>query len=427
MRRSVVTLALLAALASACTSGTPAEPPVTATAEVRVDGLTGPQPITHGNDPLPPKPQALLEAVAPEVAWPCEGTGADGRRVQLVYAHGPGASLTASLRQTFEGIARRIEGTFLTSARKTGGERLVRFVTDAGCSLSIIDLPVSANALASFDVMVNELRVGGLNRQDRIYHAWTEASAYCGIGTVYGDDQPSATANTNNLVVQYSRSDRQCWDYAEAHEITHNLGGVQNSAPNATGGLHCRDEADLMCYPDGGPSGQMISPYPCGDLAGEALLDCRNDDYFAATPPAGGYLSTHWNTADNAALSRSAGPTTSTTVPPQPTTTTTTTLPPTTSTTIGSARTTTVLAVPSTIRSGVAFTALATVTGSCSPSGAVSFYVSGKLLSRQVLVEGAASVTLTITGGAARPTVRAEYAGSSACAASSDTARPRLR
>lgn len=417
MKRLAVVLALVL---GACSADRPAaEPPVTATAEVAIPGA--PSATTHGDDQLPPKPANLAAGLAPEATWPCEGDGTTGRRVQFVYAHSGGPALSASQRQSFEGIARRIEGTFLTSAAKTGGQRLVRFVTSPTCALSIIDLSVSSSAIASFDSIIAEMRSAGLSRPDRIYHAWTEASTYCGIGTVYTDD--SAGGNVNDGLSQYSRSDRTCWDYAEAHELTHNLGGVQNTAPHATGGLHCRDEADLMCYPDGGPNGTMISPYPCPDLANEGLLDCGNDDYFAATPPAGSYLATHWNTADASALVRS---TTATTLPP-PSSTSSTVPPSTTSTTLGAVATTTVLTVPGTIRSGVAFTASATVTGRCVLDGTVAFSVGGKLVSRQVLTAGAASVNLTITGGAARPTIRADYSGSTTCAASSDTARPRLK
>lgn len=416
MKRLIVILALVL---GACSADKPAEPKLSVLVEVAIPGQ--PPASTHGPDDLPPKPEGLAAGLAPETAWPCEGTGTEGRRVQFVYAHAGGPTLTASQRQTFEGVARRIEGTFLTSAQKTGGQRLVRFVTSPTCALSIIDLPVSSAALSSFDSIIAEMRTAGLNRTDRIYHAWTEASTYCGIGTIYRDDR--ATGNYNDVAAQYSRSDRGCWDYAEAHEITHNLGGVQDSAPHATGGLHCRDESDLMCYADGGPNGQMIQPYLCPDFADEGRLDCGNDDYFAATPLPGSYLASHWNTADAAALVRS---TTATTAPP-PSSTTSTVPPSTTSTTIGTVQTTTTLTVSSSIRSGVAFTASATVTGRCTLDGTVSFYVGGKLMSRQVLASGTASVSLTITGGAARPTIRSDYSGSSTCAASSDSARPRLR
>ena len=419
MRRLGAILGALVLLATACTDPAPPETdqPVGAVASVEVPGLPGA--VTHGDDPLPPKPPALVAQVAPEALWPCEGTGTEGRRVQMLYVHG-GRSQLPSLRSTIETWTRQIEGMFLLSGRESGGERLLRVVTDAACNLSIPDVTVSAAALGSFDQMILELRQQGFTDPNRAYHSWVDASSYCGIGTIYSDDR--ATNNANEQYAQYARSDRPCWNAnTAAHEIIHNLGGVQNSAPNSTLGLHCRDEADVMCYPDGAPRGQMIQV--CGP-PGEDRFDCGKDDYFSAAPAPGSYLATHWNTAESAALTRPV--VTPTTLPPPPPTTSTT-LPPTTTTSVGRGKTSIDLQAPSTVNDGVAFVATARVTGECRPSGIVEFRVSGKMVSRQVLTDGDAAVTLTITGGANRPTLRADYLGSDTCAASRDTYRPRLR
>lgn len=432
LRRLVAVAVLGLALAACNDSPGDDKPqgPVAATAQVNVPTPPGqPKPITHGNDPLPPKPATLAGQLAPEVAWPCEGDGTTGRRVQWIYAHGAGGSLTASLRANFEAIARRVEGTFHTSAVQTGGERLLRYVTGTGCSLSILDVTVSSNALASFDVMISELQQAGYTQSTRIYHAWVDGGAYCGIGTVFATDDPNPATNPNNTAAQYSRSDRgaggDCWNYAEAHEITHNLGGVQNSAPNSTGALHSRDEYDVMSYADGGPNGTMI--YPCPDPAEEDHLDCRKDDYFNTAPAAGSYLATHWNTATNAALAQQAGSTSSTTTPPP---TSSTTLPPTTSTTTGQGATHTTLSVPSSVTAGQPFNATVTVTGACGPEGTVAYKVggaSGNLVTVQPLANGTATAVLTLSGSVARPTIYVEYSGSAVCAKSSASARVRVR
>jgi hypothetical protein len=411
-------LVLLALVLAACSADKPApDQPVSAVAEVDVPGQ--PPLHSHGDDRLPPKPPALAAQTPPQAAWPCEGDGTTGRRVQFVYGHPAGGASLSTLRPALEGYAKQVEGTFLTSAQATGGSRLVRFVTDNGCALSIVDVTLSPTGIATLNGTISELSVAGLNRPDRIYHAWVDAAVYCGIGTVQNDDRAAAD-NASETRAGYSRSDRSCWGYAEPHEIVHNMGGVQLSAPHSTGGWHCFDEYDLMCYADGGPTGTMT--FPCTDPGGEDHIDCNHDDFFSTAPPAGSYLATHWNVANSSALSGS----TATTLPP-PSSTTSTTVPPTTSTTIGAGKTTTNLAVPSTIHSGVSFTATATASGACGPTGTVAFYVSGNLLARQSLASGVSSVNLTITGGAARPTIRAEYGGSTACAASSDTSRPRLR
>lgn len=421
MRRRLALLVAAVALLAACTDPAPDAPPPAVTAEVQIPGA--PPAVTHGNDQLPPRPPQLAAQAPATAAWPCEGAGTEGRRVQLVYAHGGGASV-AAVRATLEGFVRQIEGMFLESARATGGERLVRMVTGPTCGLSIVDAPVSASALGSFDQLITELRQQGLASDSRVYLAYTEGRAFCGIGTVYNDDR--AAGNTNDQFAQYARVDRGCWDAATgAHELLHNLGAVQNSAPNATGGLHCRDEADVMCYPDGAPQGQMRQVCP---PEAEDRLDCGRDDYFSTAPSPTSYLGTHWNTADAGALVHSVAPTPTTTPPPPPSSTT---LPPTTSTTVGKGKTTTELVLPRTLRVDEPFLAVVQVSADpdgCRPSGVVELRVSGRLISAQVLdASGSASVKLTVRTTVDRPTIRADYTGSPTCAPSRATVRRTVR
>ena len=76
----------------------------------------------------------------------------------------------------------------------------------------------------------------------------------------------------------------------------HNLGGVQGSAPHASGGFHCTDEYDRMCYSDS-PLYPTMASVCVPSQSNDRLLDCNHDDYFHTNPTPGSYLASHWNSA----------------------------------------------------------------------------------------------------------------------------------
>ncbi|MGI8426489.1 MAG: hypothetical protein ACR2FO_05015, partial [Actinomycetota bacterium] len=234
---------------------------------------------------------------------PCYGDGQSGPRVQAIYAYPPGqANRSAQLLPSMQGWAAATNQVVANSAAETGGVRHIRFVTDAACSLSVAAVAVSSAAAADFAATVSELEGMGFNRSDRKYLVWMDAAVYCGIADIYVDDRAGQNNANNGLAAQFSRVDRGCWGVAgqsiEAHELMHNLGGVQTSAPHATSFNHCSDDAERMCYADGsGSTVTQVCP-----ATHENVLDCNSDDYFSTAPPAGSYLATHWNTANSAFL-----------------------------------------------------------------------------------------------------------------------------
>lgn len=287
--------------------------------EMRADaaaGRGGPARCTHGPDPAPEgidvrvarEPETPAETALrpqPEVAAEgpvCVGDGSAGQRVQLVYANVSGkADRYDAFAASFQIWAAAMDAVFDRSAAETGGTRRVRFVHDAACTPIVAKVTLSTAAANSFQTTVDELTGKGFNRNDRKYMVWMDANVYCGIGQVYNDDRATQN-NYNNRYSLISRVDNGCWGIAgqsvEAHELMHNLGGVQDTAPNATTNGHCTDERDRMCYADG--SGQpMVQTCPA---AHENTFDCNHDDYFSTAPPAGSYLATHWNTATSAWL-----------------------------------------------------------------------------------------------------------------------------
>ena len=293
---------------------------------------------THGPDASPQDIDVRAgtsgEATAAATAGlPCYGDGTSGKRIQAVYARSSTvADRYASLLPSMQQWAANADAAFAASAAETGGVRHLRWVTDPGCNLVVERVQLTSTGDDSFSNTMTELQSLGFNRTDRKYLLWVDSNIYCGIGGIRYDDRPGAD-NANNVGPSYARVDSGCWGLVnpvEAHEIMHNLGGVQLSAPHSSGGWHCTDESDRMCYVD---AAGVTMTYVCPSTH-ERLFDCNHDDYFHTAPPTGSYLATHWNSANSGFLETTEpGTSTTTTTVPPPTTTTTTAPPPTTTTT----------------------------------------------------------------------------------------------
>ncbi|QIX26649.1 hypothetical protein ncot_08555 [Nocardioides sp. JQ2195] len=266
---------------------------------------------SHGPDAPPAghdvrrdvQPVAGLDTQSAATAVNCFGNGTDGNRVQVLYVYS-GTSRYQQYLASFQTWARGMDDIYNDSAAKTGGERHIRFVTDEDCVPTVTPVQVSSGAMGDFGWMIDELRNRGFDRTDRKYTVFGDANVYCGIGEFAGDTRKTAD-NHSNFGPSFARTDAGCWGpQVIAHELGHNLGAVNNNAPSSTGGAHCTDEYDVMCYSD--------SPYyppmrfVCA-ASQESLLDCGNNDYFNTSPPAGSYLANYWNMADSVFLERSDG------------------------------------------------------------------------------------------------------------------------
>jgi len=273
---------------------------------------------SHGPDPAPrgvnvTKPRSAADLAASTSTSPtasgsvqCVGDGTSGPRVQAVYAVASGSTdRFASIAPLIAGWAGQMDGVVEQSAAATGGDRHLRFVTNADCSLNVLRVTLSATGNDTFSNTMNELRAMGLTRTDRKYLVWAEALVYCGIAQVTGSDS-SASTNAANSGPNYARVDSGCWGrsdhLSEVHELMHTLGAVQVSAPHGTAGYHCTDESDVMCY---GDAAGVVTTQVC-PLTTEWLLDCNHDDYFNTAPDPGSYLDTHWNVANSVFLTGGA-------------------------------------------------------------------------------------------------------------------------
>jgi hypothetical protein len=285
------------------------------------DQCTGPNTVrlkrselcTHGPDPAPPgfnigkrvqllSPQAARREMA---AITCESDGGSGFRVQVLYVRSSSSPpMSAGLLASIRGWAGEMDEIFQNSAAETSGARSLRVVQDPNtCQPIVPDVQVTNAGLLDFDAMIHQLEIQGYNRSDRIYLSFVETTSagICGIGTLWDDDRASGTDNWNNVGPSYSRVDAGCWSAdVAAHEVMHNLGGVQLSAANTSGGFHCIDEWDIMCYSDAGPGvPQMNVVCTPEDPLDETLLDCNHDDYYHTNPAGGSYLANFWNPANN--------------------------------------------------------------------------------------------------------------------------------
>jgi hypothetical protein len=266
---------------------------------------------THGPDPGPAG-TAVAQPSASELApgssqattpITCVPDAEDGFRVQVLYVRGSASPpLSDGLRADIRGWVGDMDQIYQASATETGPARNVRFVQnpDGPCLPAVDDVVVTTSALNDFDTMIAQLENKGYDRADRIYLSFVNANEYCGIGTLWNDNDPDGTVNWNNFGPSYSRVDAGCWaGWVAAHEVMHNLGGVQLQAKNSSGGFHCIDEYDIMCYSDAG-RGLPPMRVDCDDVdLNTTRFDCNDDDYYNTDPDPGSYLDTHWNPADN--------------------------------------------------------------------------------------------------------------------------------
>jgi len=254
---------------------------------------------THGNDE---KPIADDEPEAMDHDWNasdlCDGDGETGKRVQIIYAYAPDqGSRVDFVTPLAQHAAISADQMLYKSALYLGGNRHLRFVHDEQCQPTVLDVPLSLTGDDHFGSTIHELFNLGFNQLDRKYLVFVESWAVCGVSTVVPDDQPGP-ANGSNRGLNFARVDIPCWDAVTvAHEVMHMLGGVQDSAPNASGGHHCTDESDIMCYSD--PPNYPPMRNVCTAYDADKRFDCNGDDYFNPHPEPGSYLDTHWNTANS--------------------------------------------------------------------------------------------------------------------------------
>jgi hypothetical protein len=259
--------------------------------------------VTHGLDSPTPKDKGVRDTVTSpantSLAARSHYCARDSYRIQLVYvipAGAPDASATMVplIRQHF------IQANAMVSNRASeyGGDLSLRVVCDSA-GQPAVRVVRSSNNNSDIEAIDQEIARQGqrITGQDNVVY-WGDGG--CGGGVAYGngDTRPGVENGVNNapgIAVVYGR----CPFTYMLHEQGHSMGAVLPNAPNGSGAGHCNDDADVMCYKDGGPrSGNYrtnVCPSPNGNL--DYYWDCNVNDYFHPNPPAGSFLATNWNLA----------------------------------------------------------------------------------------------------------------------------------
>jgi hypothetical protein len=237
----------------------------------------------------------------------CRNTG---NRIVVVYTHRPNeaaATPTAQIRS----IVRRMNWKISTAAaQSSGGQRSLQMAVE--CEASGIRVRNVATAGKGPDVIDYTLRsqLGEPTGTDAVKYLVFESSKhpdFFGIGYTYQDNSKSYNnwnAKTTATAIVYGPG---VWEnQTPVHELLHVFGAAQGvaspPAPYSTPGYHCTDGMDVLCYNDESLPANQFSNARCPASAGYETpatvpIDCGNDTYFNAKPPAGSWLANYWNVA----------------------------------------------------------------------------------------------------------------------------------
>ena len=250
----------------------------------------------HGTDPAPALPDLALPLAARPPA--CVDAIPGDTYVVVIYARAfDDADRYATKAPTLRGLVEQANGLVNDAAMATGGTTAdLRVLCASGQVVVRNEVLPTPLAQSSFNTIVADLRAKGY--QDTRLKHWvyfddTSACTCGGTGHIAYDDRPTVANLNNGMLPTPMFAVTFGYDSVRImlHELSHNMGAVQNSAPHSTGAGHCWDGRDTMCYNDGGPKGSL---YTTGVCATE-VYDCGSDDYCHAAPPLGSYLSQKWN------------------------------------------------------------------------------------------------------------------------------------
>ncbi len=194
-----------------------------------------------------------------------------------------------------------IQTVALTGAREA-------YVGNFGALRSEVQSQLGAtSAKRNFTVFADGLTDGGTFGLGEAYNSLSSGSDLPGPGNLHNGGGLASAIYVRPSIAPPASSADGVWPEGFLHEMSHNLGAVQFSAPHTSAGAegargHCYDGSDVMCYADGLNPTVPYSATVCPRAASgpmPKLYDCNGDDYFNPSPAPGTYLATHWNLWDS--------------------------------------------------------------------------------------------------------------------------------
>ncbi len=256
-------------------------------------------------DPPPPGYDINIPVVPPirpeqrkaRASVACTDDGESGPRVQVLHVEYTTSDPHPEYDPSIQELALQTDVIFDASARLNGASRHIRFVTDSSCLPKVQDVQIPKPDYIDVYSIAAPLVSLGMNRPDRKYLIFLgDFGHLCGMSTEPAWDDTPGPKNRSNTQASYGVLGQGCWaPITAAHELSHGLGAVQNSAPDSTGNWHCTNNYDVMCRKDGGPRNDM--KLICPEIRYQSLLDCNGNNYFTPNPKTGSYLATHFNIA----------------------------------------------------------------------------------------------------------------------------------
>jgi hypothetical protein len=294
---------------------------------------TEPLLCTHGGDPpeafeTNPEPGLASPGQAAALASPaapCPDGGVSGKRVEVIYA--VPEDRTNNFAASFPSVLAAVNDAdfFLDQSTPSAGGQHYRWLCENGSDVTVRNVTlveIGADGVFTYGDMVSSLKTqvaSGLgptnfDSVDRAYLVFVDqlggAYSFGGQGNIFNDDSANPGTNLHQSGPHYSLINGFSGFVAE-HELGHNIGAVQLSAPHSSGGYHCFEENDVMCYNDGGSyfaaGGALV--FTCPTLPA-TQFDCGQDDYYSVPSGAGAYLASHWNVSNSAFLTPLETPTT---------------------------------------------------------------------------------------------------------------------